>query len=162
MRQSSHMSRLGFLCPMVVCAMLIGPVAANETAICEAPAASAKLVLDGTLHALILTISNSGAKELSLEKFYFGENMLGLRAVKSEGNLELKQAIPLLGPGVEPVTIPPGKSFVHKVNLENSFADLSDALTTSDVLVSWALTMDDKSACFVQKLSGTFNIPKGR
>ena len=156
------MSRLGFLGRMVIFAMFIGPVAASETAICEAPSASGKLISDGTLHVLVLTISNPGAKALSLERFYFGENMLGLRAVKSEGNVELKQAIPLLSPGVAPVTIAPGKTFVHRVSLENSFADLPDALTASDVLVSWALTMDDKSACFVQKLSGTLKIPKGR
>ncbi len=147
---------------MVICAMLIGPVAANETTVCEAPAASSKLVSDGPLHVLVLTISNPSAKELSLEKFYFGENMLGLHAIKSEGNVELKQAIPLLSPGAAPVTIPPGKTFVTKVDLDNSFADLSDALTKSDVLVSWALTMDDENACFVQKLSGTFKIPQRR
>jgi hypothetical protein len=145
---------------MVICALLIGPVAAKEATVCEAPAVSSKLVSDGSIHMLVLTVSNQSAKELSLEQYHFGENMLGLHAVKTEGNVELKHGIPLLSPGVTPVTIPPGKAFVRRISLESSFADLPNALTASDVLVSWELTMDGKGACFVQKLSGAFKIPK--
>lgn len=158
----SRKSGLRFLYPMVICAPLIGPVGAKEATVCEAPSVSSKLVSDGPLHALVLTVTNQSAKELSLEQYNFGENMLDLHAVKTEGNVELKHAIPLLSPGVAPVTIPPGKKFVRRVNLESSFTDLPNALTASDVLISWALTMDGNGACFVQKLSGVFKIPKSR
>ena len=162
MPRSSRKSHLRYLHTIVIGTLLISPVVAKEATVCEAPAVSSKLVSDGPFHALVLTVSNQSAKELSLEQFYFGENMLGLHAIKTEGNVELKQAIPLLSPGVAPVTIAPGKTFVRTVRLENSFADLSNALTTSDVLVSWALTVGDERTCFVQKLSGTFKIPKSR
>jgi hypothetical protein len=155
-RKSSASAVLGM---MFLAGCFSGHASSNAAEICASPAVTTKLVKSELGYELIFTVENNTKSVVSLEKFYFGENMLHLRAV-SAGRIELKQVVPLLSPGVANIVLAPGENFVHEVNLETSFPDLQQALRTSDVLVSWELVMRGENSCYVQSVNTSMTIGK--
>jgi len=135
---------------------------ATEKLICASPTIYTELIRANGKYNLAFTLKNQTSTNIILEPFYFGENMLQLRATESDGDTALKQAVPLLSPGVGKIVIAPGKTFVRKVDLDGFFPDLQAAITNGDVHVSWELSLKNEESCSSQKINATMTIPKGR
>lgn len=134
-----------------------GHARSNGVEMCASPTVSTKVVKDNGGYELVFSLENNTKAVVSMEAFYFGENMLRLRATAAD-NVELRQVIPLISPGVANVVLAPGKTYVHKVNLDASFPELQQAVKNGDVHISWELTIRGENSCYMQKVDASMNI----
>lgn len=145
----------------VVLASCVGNLAkANTAEVCSPPSVTARLTKIATEYGLRFEVENRSSAIISIERFYFGENMLHLKAVRSSDSVDLKQVVPLLSPGVNNVVLSPGETFVQEVNLNASFPDLQQSLSSSDVIISSELTIQGAESCFSQIIKTSMTLRK--
>jgi hypothetical protein len=135
--------------------------AANaETALCGTPSSSSAIVKDQRGYVLRLTVMNNGRRTVLLEPYYFEVNMLSLHAVVRDGHRELTPSIPIVSPGVQPLRLLPGKRTVRDISLATVFPELSSALRSSKVDVSWTLKLAPPDDCFSSSSTTTITIKR--
>lgn len=153
------------ICALLTC-VAISPscasqtVKATEAATCKSASVDASILADSGHHVLTFTVNNPAERPMELSKFYFEANMLRLRAAKASDGKELSRVIPLLSPGVKNVVINPRSTFSQRIDLDAAFPDLSTALATTDVIISWELQLKPNGACFSQKLATSMTLRK--
>lgn len=109
----------------------------------------------GKNYELVLTVENPSGEPMELTEFYFGENMLELRAIPAGESKGLALIVPLLSPGPRPLTIAPLATVERTYQLSATFPELERTLENKDVLVSWQLTLAGDKLCFSQELASS-------
>ncbi|WP_213949493.1 hypothetical protein [Luteibacter sp. dw_328] len=135
-------------------------VAAESIAVCTSLPANGSLIKTDGGHKLVLTVTNPTDVAVDLMAFYFESDLLRLSAVEKENNRPLRTLVPLVSPGVSPITIRAKDKFVREFDLVSIFPDLESTLTRSAVAVSWRLKLDPGPGCFSEVIETTFAIPK--
>ena len=136
--------------------------ATNSAVECATARTMAAVRPSGKSYELVLTVENPSAEPLELVDFYFGENMLELRAVPSGESKGLALIVPLLSPGPGPLIVAPFAKIERTYELSASFPELEKTLESKDVLVSWQLTLAGEKMCFSQKLASSAWLRKRR
>jgi len=129
--------------------------AADGATECQTPKTMAAVRPSEESYELVLTVENPTGESLELVEYYFGENMLNLRAVPSGEVKGLALVVPLLSPGPRPLIVAPFAKFEKIYQLSTSFPELEKTLKSKDVLVSWQLTLESEKMCFSQKLASS-------
>lgn len=114
----------------------------------------------GREHRLLISIKNTSPTLIELHEFYFGANILHLRAVEKPGQQDLRQVVPLLAPGVEPAKIGPGKTLSREIPLDVSFPGLQASLKKTDVEVSWEVDVSPNNGCFSERVAASVILKK--
>lgn len=129
--------------------------AANGARECVTPRTMAAVRPSEESYELVFTVENPTGEPLELVEYYFGENMLNLRAVPSGEVDGLALVVPLLSPGPRPLIVAPFAKVEKTYQLSTSFPALEKTLKSKDVLVSWQLTLEGEKMCFSQKLASS-------
>ena len=129
--------------------------ATSGAAECATPKTMAVVRPSGESYELVLTVENPSGERLELVEYYFGANMLDLRAVPSGESKGLALIVPLLSPGARPLIVAPFAKIDRSYQLSVSFPELEKTLKSKDVLVSWQLTLSGEKMCFSQKLTSS-------
>lgn len=130
--------------------------------VCESVAIQTSIRDVSGRRSILFTVSNPTAKSVELTKFYFGGNMLRLRAATNPGGKELAKVVPLISPGVKNIVIEPGGKVFQEVDLDSVFPDLGKALVTEDVVISWELQVKPKSSCFSNVVETSMTLEKAK
>ena len=150
-------TRNGVVCAAVIAWLALvslpSEAATNSTAMCATPKTMAAVRPSGKGYELVLTVENPSGEPLELVEFYFGENMLDLRAVPAGESKGLALIVPLLSPGSRPLIVAPFAKVERTYQLAVNFPELEKTLENKDVLVSWQLTLAGEKMCFSQKLA---------
>ncbi|APG05874.1 hypothetical protein BJI69_19515 [Luteibacter rhizovicinus DSM 16549] len=140
--------------------VLSGAVHAAEQELCATLSEQSSIVRNERGHILRMTIHNPTKKTIETEEYYFWSNGLSLGAVSKADGRKLKATIPFIDPGVGPLLIRPNETVTREVLLEDVISDLGTALRSSDVDVSWALTLRPNKGCFSEQVKSTVTLEK--
>lgn len=151
---------LSFLLASLLGALTSPAMASDSVVVCTSLPADASLIKTGEGHKIIFTVVNPTDAPVDLMAFYFESNALRLSAVEKDTNRSLRTLVPLVSPGVAPVSIPAGEKFIFDFDLVSIFPDLESALMRSAVAVSWRLKLDPRPGCFSEVIETTVTIPK--
>ena len=148
---------------VLFCALMgacAGASRAESPAACTVLPVEASVMRIGVEHKLTITVKNIASTQIELEEFYFGANMLHLRATTKPDARDLRQVIPLLAPGVETVKIGPGQKIIRETELDVIFPDLQSSLNKSDVEVSWEVIVNPNNGCFYERVAASVTLKK--
>jgi hypothetical protein len=131
---------------------LSGLSRAGEREECSTLSMHSSMVEDDHGHTVRITLQNPTQQTVEVEEFHFFSNMMNFRAIAKADGHQLRIAIPLLSPGVKPLRIRPNETVIREVSLEDMIIDLKKVLQTSDIDVSWTLTLKPNKGCFSEEV----------
>jgi hypothetical protein len=132
---------------LVLASLASPPTRAAEP--CRSPLTGFSVTRTDAGYTLEIEISNESDEQAQAQDFEFvtGPNTLRLQAVEAGNGNALEVPVALPSPNVENLVLKPGETFKQSFVLEGLILGLKEALTRTDVRLSWILDLDPKDAC---------------
>jgi hypothetical protein len=120
---------------------------AAQAAECRSPLTGFAVTKTAVGYTLEIEIRNEAEPGASDFEFGTGPNMLRLQAVEAGNGNPLEVPLALPASNVDNLLLKPGESFRQSFVLETLILGLKEALTRTDVRLSWILDLEPKEGC---------------